>query len=87
MTKIDDLGRVLVCDQAIEQCHLAVDVANSRDFGFFGQKLRQRPVAGIEIECRDRTVLLQMEICKQPRQQGFANAWTWRGDNGDGAAE
>ena len=62
MTEIDDLGCVLVCDQAIEQRHLAVDVANSRYRGYLGQELCQRPFASIKIESRDGTTFLQMEV-------------------------
>lgn len=38
MAEIDDLGGVLVRDQAIEQRHLAIDVADSRYRGLFGQE-------------------------------------------------
>ena len=40
VAEIDDLGGILVRDQAIEQRHLAIDVANGRYRGLFGQKLR-----------------------------------------------
>ena len=71
MTEIDDLSDVLVSDQTIEQHHLAVDIANSRYRSLFGQELRQRAFANIEIEGCDRTSLLQMEVREQPRQPGF----------------
>lgn len=39
MAEIDDLAGILVRDQAIEQRHLAIDVADGRYRGLFGQKL------------------------------------------------
>ena len=39
MAKIDDLDGVLVRDQVIKQRHLAIDVADSRYRGLFGQEL------------------------------------------------
>ena len=87
VTKIDDFCYVLVRDQVVEQRHLAVDLANRGRCGFFRQKLRQRPLTGIEIEGRDQAAFTEMKVGEQSRQQCFADAWPRRCNNGDGAAE
>ena len=74
VAKIDDLRRILVRDQAIEQGHLAADVANGRRRGLFRQKVGEGFLAGIEIERRDSTTLLPMKISKQSCQQSLADA-------------
>jgi hypothetical protein len=66
MAEIDDLGGVLIRDQTIEQRHLAIDVADNRYRGLFGQELHSRAFANIEIEGCDQTTLMQMEVSKQP---------------------
>jgi hypothetical protein len=47
-------------DQVVEQRHLAADLANRGRCGFFRQKLRQRPLTGIEIEGRDQAAFTEM---------------------------
>ena len=74
VTKIDDLRSVLVRNQAIEQRHLAIDVANGRRRGLSRQKVSERFFAGIEIERLDGMTLLSVKIGEQPSQQCLANA-------------
>ena len=40
MSEVDHFGDGFVGDQAIEQSHLAVDIAHGGRRGVFGQKLR-----------------------------------------------
>ena len=87
VTEIDDLGGIIVRNQPVEQRHLSIDVANVRRDHALRQKLRERMLAGIEIERRNCTAFLRMKISEQPRQQGFADARARRCDNGDGIAE
>src|SRR5262245_16780773 len=87
MTDVNDLGGVFVCHQMIEECHLAVDIAYGSRRGLFGQELRQRPIASIEVESRHQPPLMQVKVREQSREQGLAHAGSRGGDNGDGAAK
>lgn len=69
VAKIDDLRSVLVRNQAIEQRHLAIDVANGRRRGLSRQKVSEGFFAGIEIERLDGMTLLSVKIGEQPSQQ------------------
>src|SRR6185312_16730361 len=62
VTKVDDFCYVLVRDQVVEQRHLTADLANRGRSGFFRQKLRQRPLAGIEVEGRDQAAFTEMKV-------------------------
>src|SRR5262245_18243314 len=69
VTKIDDFVDVVVCNQTVEQFHLAIGVPDRGGSGLIGQKLRQRPLAdGINVESSDMAILVEMKVGKQPRQ-------------------
>ena len=87
VAEIDDLGDAVVGDQPVEQRHLPVDVADRRRGGVLGQELRQRVLAGVEIEAGDGAALVQMKVDEQPRQQRLADARPRRGDDGHGTAQ
>jgi len=87
VAEIDYLGGIIVCNQPVEQRHLAIDVANVRCDNTLRQKLHERVFAGIEIKRRNRTAFLRIKISEQPRQQGLSDARSRRCDNGDGIAE
>ena len=87
VAEIDDLAHAVLGDQAVEQRHLALDIADAGDGRARGQELRQRAAARIEIESRHRPAFPGVELGEQPRQQRLADARARRSDDGDGMAE
>ena len=83
VAEIDDLGGAVLGDEAVEQRHLSLDVADRRDARVLGQELGQRSAASVEIESRDRTAFLGVEFGEQPRQQRLADARSRRSDDVD----
>ena len=80
---VDDLGRLVVDDQLVEQRHLAARLADVGAHHELGQEGPQSPVHGVEVEGADRPTVGTEELAQRAGEQRLSAARPRRGDDVD----
>ena len=81
VAEIDDVCAVVGGNQPLEKCHLAEDVTDVGNRRELRQIIRQlRSFVG-QVVCRHRTIIEDIELGEQPRNQSFSDAPTRRAND------